>query len=133
MFFKALLPAFLWALFILVICGFPGNQLPRLEFLDWLKPDKLVHLFIFGLLSYLLIRGFIKQDTISSLKKHPKFWSVVLSTAYGALIEVLQEYVFIYRTGDVRDVIADAIGAFLGIWILDKLMKKRFPRNSTSS
>ncbi len=133
MFLKPLLPALLWALFILIICGIPGDQLPRLDFLDWLRPDKLVHLFIFGLLCYLLISGFLKQDAISFLKSNPKFWAIIFSVVYGVIIEILQEYLFIHRTGDIRDAIADAIGAFIGLWCFNFVMKKRLSRKSSSS
>ena len=132
MFFKSLLPALLWALFILIICGIPGDDFPRLDFLDWLRPDKLVHLFIFGLLCYLLIRGFLKQEAIGFLKSNPNVWAVCISIAYGVLIEVLQEYIFIHRSGDVRDAIADAIGAFIGLWCFHFVRKKKLSRNSSA-
>jgi VanZ family protein len=131
MFFKSLLPAFLWALFILIICGIPGNRLPRVDFLMWMKPDKMVHLFIFGLLSYLLIRGFIRQEAVGFLKANPKQWAFLLSILYGALIEILQEYVFINRSGDVRDAMADAVGALIGIWCFNYVSKKRRRSNSS--
>lgn len=130
MFFKSLRPALLWAIFILIICGIPGQHLPRLDFLSWLRPDKLVHLFVFGVLSYLLISGFLKQESVHTLKTNPYRWAVLLSVGYGIGIELLQEYLFIGRTGDVRDAIADAIGAVAG-WVCYRyLLKKRLSRNS---
>jgi len=132
MFFKSLLPALLWALFILIICGVPGHRIPRVDFLDWLKPDKLVHLFVFGVLCFLMIRGLTKSATVEFLHSHPRLWSVLISIAYGALIEVLQATVFIDRSGDVRDALADAIGALIGMWVFDYFQKKKSARHSSS-
>ena len=133
MFFKSLFPALLWALFILIICGIPGQHLPRLDFWKWVRPDKLVHLFVFAVLCYLLINGFVKQERLNLFRKNPKLCAVLLSISYGIVIECLQEYVFIDRTGDVRDAIANSIGAFAGLWCFNLLQKKRLHRNSTSS
>jgi len=125
MFFKALWPAFLWSVFILIICGIPGQRLPPLEFLKWLKPDKIVHLFVFGMLSYLLVKGYLQQESFPFLKLHPGWTAFLFSAFYGVIIEILQEYVFIDRTGDVRDAIANAIGASLGVWFFYYRKKKK--------
>jgi len=132
MFFKSLWPAFLWALFILIICAVPGEKIPRVDFLEWLKPDKLVHVFVFGLLIFLLAAGFTKQHSIASLKLHPLAWAVAMGVFYGILIEFLQATVFVNRSGDARDVLADALGAFPGIWYFKRWMKKRLPGNPSS-
>jgi len=132
MFFRSLLPAILWALLILILCGIPGQRIPHVDFLSWLKPDKIVHLFLFGLLSYLLIRGFTRQQAVALFTAHPRLWALLLTIAYGALIELLQQYVLIDRSGEVFDALADALGAFLGMWVFDYLRKKRFPRESSS-
>src|SRR5690242_14174949 len=121
MFFKSLWPALLWALFVLILCGIPGQQLPQVNFWKWLKPDKLVHLFLFGVLCYLLIKGFMKLESGNFPGANPKLWAVLLSTAYGVLIEILQATVFVDRTGDVRDAIANGIGALLGMWCFSYL------------
>ncbi len=129
MFFKSLLPAFLWALFILIICGIPGHRLPRVDFLQWLKPDKLVHLFVYAILCYLLILGFMKQESAILFKTSPKLWAIVFSVCYGILIEFLQEYIFIDRNGDVFDALANSLGAFIGMWSFNFIGKKRLRRN----
>jgi len=131
MFLKPMRPALLWAAFILIICAVPGENLPRLDFFAWLRPDKLVHLFIFGTLCFLLVKGFMKQEAFHLLRASPKSVAVLSSIAYGIVIELLQEYFFSGRTGDVRDVIADAIGAFAGLWCYNYFLKKKFPGHSS--
>ncbi len=117
MFLKYNYGGLLWALLILSLCAIPGSQLPRLSFLDWLRSDKIVHLFLFGVLSFLFLKGFQRQSTFISLHHSPKLYSFFICAAYGIAIELLQEYVFSHRTGEVYDAIADAAGALIGIWI----------------
>ena len=124
MFLKYHLPALVWALFILIICGIPGNRLPDLTFLEWLKPDKIVHLLVFGILVYFVIRSFTFQSSINFLHEYPRFTAIIISICYGVLIEVLQEYVFVHRSGDVRDAIANTIGVFIGLWYYNRKIRK---------
>jgi glycopeptide antibiotics resistance protein len=117
MFFRPLRLAILWSVFILILCGFPGNHIPKLTFLQWLKPDKLVHLVIFGIQCWLLIWGFSRQQKYLKLKNNPVMPALILTISYGALVEILQSLIFIQRSGDIRDAIANALGALLG-WLL---------------
>jgi VanZ family protein len=125
MFLRYNYPALLWALLIFILCAIPGPHVPRLKFLDWLKPDKIVHFILFGTLCFLLIRGFAQQSTFAFLLSHPKIYAVVLSSIYGIVIEVLQQYVLIKRTGEVNDAIADALGSFIGLWLYNFWIKRK--------
>jgi VanZ family protein len=98
----------------------PGDQIPELTFLQWLKPDKIVHLILFGVFSYLLIRGFNLQKSFSLLNKNAVALALIISIAYGGLVEILQSTIFIHRSGDMRDAIANALGAFIGYWLYKK-------------
>lgn len=112
-----------WAIIILILCSLPGNQFPDLSFLDWLRPDKIVHLILFGAFSFLLMKAFTIPGRKFILRK-VRFWGVIISIAYGALIEVLQQYVIIDRHGDIRDAIANALGAFCGLWLFNYLYSR---------
>ena len=119
-------PAILWAIFVLILCGLPGNDFPDLSFLEWLRPDKIAHLFLFGIQCLLLLIGISRQNQFPKLLKNAVFYSLTLTILYGAFVEILQDYVFIHRSGDIRDAIANAIGALLGFWIY----KKKFLQKS---
>src|SRR4051812_43314826 len=103
MFFRSTWPAFVWAVIILILCGMPGDKLPELTFWQWLRPDKIVHLVLFGVQSFLLIRGFEKQNRYLFLAKNSVVAAIVISILFGILVEILQDTLFIHRTGDVRD------------------------------
>ncbi len=117
MFWKYNRLAIAWALVILILCGFPGTNLPKLSFLEWLRPDKIIHLVIFGIQTILLSRGFELQSSFYTLKRSPRLWALLFSTGYGIVVEILQVYVFISRSGDVRDALANALGAIMGAWL----------------
>jgi len=112
----------LWALFILVICAIPGERIPKLTFLEWLKPDKIVHFLVFAFLSLLLLRSFIDAGLLSWKQNNIVVFAVCLAIIYGALVEFLQYSVFINRSGDIRDALANAIGALIGWWIYKRYL-----------
>ncbi len=115
MFLKYNFPAFLWSLFILVLCGFPGGGLPHIRFFFIVPLDKWVHMFFFGTLCLLLIWGFIRQYTFPSLRTYPVLISFALCVFYGSVIEVLQEYFFSNRSFEWADIIADTSGSIMGV------------------
>lgn len=117
---KAWRPAWLWALAVLIACGFPGHALPHITFWQWLRWDKLIHLFLFGIQSYFLLLGYLRQYELPPGRK--AMLAIILITAlYGALLEVMQATLFIGRSGDARDALANALGAILGLLVFRKL------------
>ncbi len=106
--------ALLWAFLILVACGMNGNSLPKLSF-DF-GIDKIVHFFLF----------FIQAMLIYLPNKKQLWVAILLSSCYGALIELLQMTVFINRSFDFADMLADVIGALLCLPILK--LWERFSR-----
>src|SRR5258706_6085937 len=129
MFLRYNYAALLWAFFILALCAIPGNRLPHLAFLDWLRPDKIAHLFLFGVLAYLFIKGFRKQTTFAVLNQYPKMYAILISIIYGIVIELLQEYVFYGRSGEMNDAMADAVGALIGLWVYKVSVKYKVTGN----
>lgn len=108
-------PALACALLILIISGIPGNQIPEIPtFLDWLSPDKIVHVIIFGILSYLILFGNRQQYLKCKNRSYYIIIAVLLSAVYGLITELLQYYVFIGRNANIFDFYADAIGAIAG-------------------
>jgi len=108
-------PALACALLILIISGIPGNQIPEIPtFLDWLSPDKIVHVIIFGILSYLILFGNRQQYLKYKNRSYYIIIAVLLSAVYGLITELLQYYVFIGRNANIFDFYANAIGAISG-------------------
>lgn len=122
MFWKYNIWGIVWLLIILIACATPGEQLPPSPFLDF---DKLVHVLIFGVLQFLLLRGFFKQNKYPSLHKNHFLLATFTSADYGVLMEVLQGYVFRNRSFDQFDIMANLIGVALATVLWMTIFKKR--------
>ena len=100
-------PAFFWGLVILFLTSYPKITLPDIGISF---EDKLGHLGIYFIFSFLLSRAFVKGD-LRRLKN-----GVGKAIFLGALFAVFDEIHQIPipgRTGDVLDVFADIIGILL--------------------
>ncbi len=109
-------PALAWAAVILVLSGIPGDYIPHvLSFRDWLQPDKIVHVAIFGVLALLLLRGILTRRPGKKPQRFAEPIVLFIGTVFGALTELLQRYLFIGRSGNVFDLLADIAGLLAGI------------------
>ena len=120
MFFKHSLPALLWAFFIGVLCAIPGQDLPKSDWFELLKFDKLVHAFLFGVLVFLMVRGFKKKFSNAYFYKHAGLTAVLIAISYGGILELMQGAFFENRTADVYDFTANSVGSFIGLWYVNK-------------
>tara|TARA_Y100000385_G_C12923847_1_gene563753 strand:+ start:492 stop:869 length:378 start_codon:yes stop_codon:yes gene_type:complete len=107
--------AIVWTVVIAILHAIPGSDFPEVSFFDFFQIDKLIHAFIFMIGVYLYAVAMLEQQKSGFLR-----YIVVGFIAYGLLLEVLQGLVFIERSADVLDWLADTIGVFLGLWIFKK-------------
>lgn len=129
-------PGLIIAIFIMVIMGLPGNYFPKVvSFWDWLGPDKVIHLIVFGMLSYSMLWGYRKKILSHDVQYIKKSFllTLLLSVSYGALTELMQKYVFINRFGSIYDFIADAIGCVLGAIVFFLYFKKKVKKNKNTA
>ncbi|MES2837477.1 MAG: VanZ family protein [Bacteroidota bacterium] len=113
----AILPI-LWAILIAVLCGIPGRDIPHISFLEIISFDKFVHAGIFFVLIVLSLRNFSKNNT---LKSTTKYYLLAFGIGYGILLEILQGAIFIERSADIYDVIANSFGCVLATFSFNKL------------
>jgi VanZ family protein len=131
---RRLWPAIIWAVFILVVTGMPGKYIPRVTtFWEQLSPDKIVHLGVFAILSFLILHGLLKQYLVSNHRYLFVAGAVGFSLVYGLVIEVLQAHVFIGRHGNAYDFYADAIGAFCGWMVFSMIYQKKIKTFSNTN
>lgn len=129
-------PGLIIAIFIMVIMGLPGNYFPKVvSFWDWLGPDKVIHLIVFGMLSYSMLWGYRKKILSHDVRYIKKSFllTLLLSVSYGAITELMQKYVFINRFGSIYDFIADAIGCVLGAIVFFLYFKKKVKKNKNTA
>jgi VanZ family protein len=117
--------AILWALLIIVITLVPGEVLPRIpSFLDLFKPDKILHVIIFGLYVLLQIRGMARQYSLPPGHKIIVLGSLVAGLTLAAGTELLQSYLIPGRNGSVFDFIANSAGCIAGGWVSHRFSLK---------
>ena len=109
-------PAYLWGIIVLILTGMPGNDIPKLpHFWDSLQPDKIVHMGLFGLLFVLLAAGSYYKAGKAPISKTLIYIYLFTTIAIGGIIELLQKWVFIGRSCDIYDWLADIIGVLLAL------------------
>ena len=102
----------IWALFILLISAAPGSSIDKISFWEVLFLDKIIHLIIYYILTILLING-IREYNLNLSKKIIVIISVATGILYGGLIELLQKYIFVERSAEILDFIANSTGAII--------------------
>lgn len=133
MFKRPLLPGLIWTLLIAVLTLMPGNYIPRvLTFLDWLSPDKILHLILFGVYAFILAEGLSRQDKQSIIGKHPVLTSLMIGIVFAIFTEVMQKFVIPGRHGNIYDMLADLLGSILGIAIWN-IVRRNEKKNLRSS
>jgi len=116
--FKYLLPAFCWMLLILLLTGLPGYNFPSNELFS---TDKVIHFGLYFLLSFLLMQAFHKQHTLPALRFESGFYTLLIGIFYSGLTEILQGLVFVQRSADLKDYLANVLGCIAG-WLFFKIL-----------
>ena len=112
MFLRYLYPALLWAGFILLLTMTSGKEFPEVTLISF---DKMVHVILFSVQSYLFMRGFMRQSKNMFLRYRPVVASLIFCIFLGASTELMQAYLLADRAGDVFDFIANCAGTGTGI------------------
>ena len=79
--------------------------------------DKVQHSIAYFILSISWLFAFAK--------KRNKITIVAACILFGILIEILQQTVTNYRTGDYLDVIANSVGVLLGLLLFNQFSRKK--------
>jgi VanZ family protein len=109
---------------ILLLTGLPGSYFPQIvSFWDWLSPDKVVHLLLFGILSFLMLWS-NRQQYFESKKRSLISFVLISGTIYGGLTEILQAFVFVGRHGNIFDFFANMTGTFSGFVLFVLIIQK---------
>ena len=112
----------------MVLCGLPGSYFPEIRtFWQWFGPDKIVHSLMFGVFAFLVIFGYRKEycERGKTYRIKLQLITFLIVSAYGALTEFLQRYVFIGRSYSEFDICADVIGCLLGIFAFKIIFSKK--------
>ncbi|MGV3761507.1 VanZ family protein [Parapedobacter sp.] len=106
--------AILWAGVVLVLCGLPSaatDEVPKFPGID-----KLVHTGFFFVFTVLLYYGAIRRAATFRPSWHISIKVIIFSSLFALFTELLQWKVFTYRSAEVWDLFADAVGTGMGVF-----------------
>lgn len=108
-------PAVLWAIFIFTICNIELKSTggPSIFFEGF---DKFTHCGLFFVLTIFYCNGFLRKHRLKALSALQAVLIIVMMIAYGGIIELVQQYIFTWRSGDLADLFADGVGTCMGIF-----------------
>jgi VanZ family protein len=106
-FLKVYGPAILWGMFILIATLTPGKSLPSSSLFRF---DKLIHVVIFGIFAWLVLRAYFLSPAKNS-NNQTRIYSIVgiASILFGIAIEGIQQFIP-DRGADRYDIIANTVG-----------------------
>lgn len=118
-------PPSIWAVMIYVVCIVRVPEPKVAGFLNIPGLDKIVHAVLYAVLSLLIVRG-AQRDKLPPLDLHLVVFGMCI--VFGLMIEVTQ-MMTPYRAFELADVLADGVGAALGLFAWHRLMM-RFGRRT---
>ena len=113
--YMAYVPAILMTVGIAVVSLWEAPHLPR----EVAMHDKMMHGLMYTVLAVSWMVPVVKSQITNHKSQITNYLIVVFGvTAYGALMEVLQRYCMLTRSGEMADLLADFIGALIGVIIV---------------
>jgi VanZ family protein len=114
---RLLLPFIGWLVFCTVLLTIPGDSLPSESWFNIPHLDKYIHIFLFSVMTVLMSRWLLKKGIPYHRDKLYIIICGLIALAYGIGMEYVQKYWVPLRSFDYTDIIADGVGAVLGIVI----------------
>lgn len=105
----ALIPL-IWAVLILGLHAIPGSDIHLRDWTVVFHVDKLIHVAMFGVLSFSV---FVALGKAGSIRKY-KVFAILGLTIYGVSLELAQGLWFFLRDASFLDMAADLLGVLLG-------------------
>ena len=108
-----------WAVVLAFLMLLPQESFPQSELLGY---DKLGHLGVFSILSFLILLGKNKSTDKKKIEKNDLIKTLIICIVYGVVLESFQSVVP-GRMTDIYDLIANTIGAIVGVGVFSTFIK----------
>lgn len=110
----------IWAVLVAVLMLLPSDAFPKSDLLSY---DKLAHIAVFGICSFLLCYAM----SLAPLKKtiRTSFIAFSICTVYSSSLEYLQQFVP-GRMFDTYDFIANFTGGLVGVIFFSIFIRQKF-------
>jgi VanZ like family. len=110
-----------WSLVVLILSGMTGETVSKIEIIYFPQIDKIVHFTMYFVFTFLMMYDFTRyKDKIFSRTQIILF-SLISAILYGGGMELLQRISALHRSSDIRDFIANSIGAIVAVLLYKQL------------
>jgi len=116
----------IWFAIIIYLSFTPLPGWPKINTLEQLQFDKLVHIGMYAVFSFLLLRSFFIQQNRTAPSSIVTVSAILFCVAVGIAIEFLQPILTLFRKFEVLDMVADSIGAVAGFYVFKYFTKKKW-------
>ncbi len=124
-----LLKTWIWVIFemaiVFILLSVPASNFHAQS--NWFgnfPVDKLVHVCLFGSLSFSILVHFEKSKYAILKSIRANAYVLIFCILYGIAMEYYQKYYVPSRGFDVNDMLADAVGAIIALPLLYNLRKR---------
>lgn len=115
----------IWAIIILVISSFPGNKVDNVPFLNIPHIDKVIHMGMYFILSFSFLFEINNNSFYQTIRLKVSIIVLILTISYGFILEILQSFLFIERSGDFYDLLANILGCIMAYFFF-KFLTSRY-------
>ncbi len=91
------------------------------------KVDKIIHALIFAVLVFMFCRPIQLKGFLTNLVTKIYFLIAILGTVYGFVMELIQKWFIPGRAFEGLDILADAVGCFIGYFVAKTIVKRQKP------
>ncbi|WP_300602699.1 VanZ family protein [Niabella sp.] len=122
-----LIGAFLYSVLTVVLLTLPGSAFPKEDFFSTIQLDKWIHIGMFSILAGIWNFWLMKKKGPGQKLFRLFLMISIGALAYGIAMEYVQKWYIPNRSFDTGDIIADGIGAAIGLFASVYLYKKIDP------
>ena len=119
--FRSKLVAVCWFIFMTSLFFIKAPEFPERKWIHVFQPDKLAHIVFFA------IQIFLWRSAFNMESRNYNLFLFISISLYGLMIEILQGLLVPNRNFDLFDLLADMLGAYLGLLVWARVYKKNKP------
>lgn len=122
-------PAWLYTVIVtlaIIYLTLVPKPLPDIQMPLWEHTDKVVHALMFGGFVAACCLDYMRKKQISHISKRIMLTIIIIATAFGGIIEILQNAMGVGRSGDYFDLIADFAGIIIFAAISPATVRRLF-------
>ncbi|MBI2730742.1 MAG: VanZ family protein [Sphingobacteriales bacterium] len=121
-FWNSYWPGLLWTIASFILLILPGSSFPQNNWFGEIYLDKWIHLFLF---SVFIITWSLAWQKLPMPQQRKIALKLFLSgILFGVIMEVVQHYWVPGRSFEIKDILSDAFGCFIGWLVVTNHLKR---------